>query len=505
VTAASDRPAPRTPRAAAAAALSSPLIATALPVRLASFALQGPERNRVQLLIHADIGTDYPASKIVAVNYLITDSAGKIVDRKTSDVRLMPVMNGVPSPLQFTTGASLPPGDYTMKLAVAEGDRAGSVEHLVHAALPAANGLTLSELMVGGPIEVGELLTPTIGYQINFGAVHGYVETYGANPEGVTMEFEVATDPDAPALLNVDVPIHQVTDSRAIFTKVMPTQALPPGKYVLRAILSAGGASIKTLTRGFEVAPPKVLLTSAEGLGNVSVDAELFLPVDDGTMSPAFARDLAVEETTLAPLRERVAPAAKPAFDAGVVSLAAGDFTKAELSFKKAIDPDTDSTAPLALLAAAFAAAGKDHEAASAWQTALVDGTDIPQIYLWLSGALLRTHDFGAARAILEEAADKWPTDSRFTKPLAMLYGTFGRGREAVRTLERYLDDRQDDRDAYFYAVQWLYTVHAGGAVVHDRADDRRRAHDYADAYLRARGPQAALVKQWVDYLDQEK
>src|SRR4029079_7652947 len=101
VTAASDRPAPRTPRAAAAAALSSPLIATALPVRLASFALQGPERHRVQLLIHADIGTDYPASKIVSVGYLITDSAGKIVDRKTSDVRLLPVLNGVPSPLQF--------------------------------------------------------------------------------------------------------------------------------------------------------------------------------------------------------------------------------------------------------------------------------------------------------------------------------------------------------------------------------------------------------------------
>ena len=129
----------------------------------------------------------------------------------------------------------------------------------------------------------------------------------------------------------------------------------------------------------------------------------------------------------------------------------------------------------------------------------------MPQLYLWLSDALLRTHDFGGARAILEEAAGKWPTDTRFTKPLAMLYGTFGRGREAVRTLERYLEDRQDDRDAYFYAVQWLYTVHAGGAVVHNRAEDRKRAHEYADAYPRARGPQAALVKQWVDYLETEK
>ena len=141
----------------------------------------------------------------------------------------------------------------------------------------------------------------------------------------------------------------------------MPVQQLPPGKYVLRAILSsATGASIKTLTRGFEIAPPKVLLTSAEGLGNVSVDAELFLPVDDATMTPAFQRDAAVDETTLAPFRERVTPSVKAAFDQGVVFLAAGDFTKAELSFKSAIEPDVDSTAPLAFLAASFAAAGKD-------------------------------------------------------------------------------------------------------------------------------------------------
>jgi VWFA-related protein len=505
VNAASDRPAPQTPRAAARAALASPLIVSALPVRVASFALQGPERDRVQLLLHGDVGTDYAASKVVSVGYVITNAEGRIVDNKSADMRLLPVMTGVPSPLQFTAGASLPPGDYTLKLAVAEGERVGSVEHVIHAVLPAGNGLTLSELMVGGPLEVGDLLTPSIGYQINFGSVHGYVEAYDAKTDGLTMEFEIATSADAPALLNVDVPIHTVSESRAIFSKVMPAQALPPGKYVLRAILSADGASIKTLTRGFEIAPPKVLLTSAEGLGNVSVDAELFLPVDDNTMSPVFRRDQAVDEATLAPFRERVTPGMKAAFDEGVGFLAAGDFTKAEASFKKAIAPEVDSTAPMVLLAASFAAAGKDHEAAAAWQTALVDGADLAQLYVWLSEALLRTHDFGGARAILEEAAEKWRSDTRFTKPLAMVYGTFGRGREAVRTLERYLEDRQDDRDAYFYAVQWLYTVNAGGAVVHSRSEDRKRAHGYADAYLRARGPQAALVKQWVDYLDSEK
>jgi hypothetical protein len=54
-------------------------------------------------------------------------------------------------------------------------------------------------------------------------------------------------------------------------------------------------------------------------------------------------------------------------------------------------------------------------------------------------------------------------------------------------------------------AVEWLYTVHADGAVVWNRADDRARAHAWADAYGDAGGAQIALVRQWVDFLDQDK
>ena len=83
-----------------------------------------------------------------------------------------------------------------------------------------------------------------------------------------------------------------------------------------------------------------------------------------------------------------------------------------------------------------------------------------------------------------------------------MLYGTFGRGREAVRTLERYIAERQDDREAYYLGVQWIYTVHSEGANVHGRADDARLARAYADMYEKAGGPQVALVKQWVAFLE---
>ena len=178
----------------------------------------------------------------------------------------------------------------------------------------------------------------------------------------------------------------------------------------------------------------------------------------------------------------RVASEIKQPFDEGIGFLTRGDYPKAEASFKKAISPDGDSTVPLVYLAAAFAAAGRNLEAASAWQTALIDGSDYPQVYQWLGDALMRERDLGAARTILEEAVGKWPTDPRFTKPLALLYGTFGRGREAVRTLERYISEREDDRDAYYMAVQWIYTVHSEGAVVHGRAED-------AQARASVRGP----------------
>jgi hypothetical protein len=99
----------------------------------------------------------------------------------------------------------------------------------------------------------------------------------------------------------------------------------------------------------------------------------------------------------------------------------------------------------------------------------------------------------------------KWPSDLRFTKPLAMLYATFGRGREAVRTLERYLEAKSDDTSAYYYAVQWFYTVHSQGVVVHNRAQDVQLAKSYAAAYEKAGGQQLPLVKQWISFLESEK
>src|SRR5206468_5013510 len=148
---------------------------------------------------------------------------------------------------------------------------------------------------------------------------------------------------------------------------------------------------------------------------------------------------------------------------------------------------------------------GHDTEAASAWQTALVDGSDVPQLYQWLVEALLRTHSLGEARSVLEEAVGRWPADARFMRSLAFVYASFGKGREAVRTLERYIGAAPATPDALALGVEWIYQIHAAGGVVHNRAEDLKIARGYAQEYAKANGPKLQLVKQWMDYLERQK
>lgn len=496
---------PRNAREAIAAALETPLPLSALPIRVATYSLQGPETDKVQILIHADVGTDYPASRVVALGYVITDDKGRMVDSQVANARLQPVMNGVPSALQYAGGASLPPGDYTLKLAVAEGDRVGTVEHHLHAGVLPAASLRVSDLMVGGPSGVNDqLLQPSVGYDVVFGLLHGYVEAYGNDASSVTAKYEVVADPDAAPLLEAEVTPRMAGDARAIFTKVMPIRQLPPGKYLLRVKLDSAGQTVKVSTRPFEVAAPAVLMTSATS-STVTMPTDIYLPVAESMLSRGFNAGEVSRKDTVQSFRAHVPEKALAAFDKGVQAFSHGSYPEAEVTFKSAIDPDTDSSAIIAYLAAVFAAAGNDQQAAGAWQTALIDGSDFPQVYEWLAGSLLRTRDLSTARSMLEEAVAKWPSDVRFARPLALVYATLGQGPEAMRALERHLAAHREDVDGMFMGVEWMYQLHSAGVILHTPAEDLKLAKSYADAYTKAKGPQAALVKQWVGFIENNK
>jgi VWFA-related protein len=494
---------PRSAREQVTAAIATPLPIAALPLRVATFSLEGPEAGKVQLLIHADVGTDYAEPRNVTIGYAITDRDGRMIDSQVGEARLPPVMTGVPSSLQFTGGASVPPGEYTLKLAVNEGDRIGTVEHEFTAGVSDAGPLKVSDLMAGGPLNgADDLLQPAVGYTVVFGVIQGYVEAYGGGAPQVKATFELARGETDDSLVSESVtPRLAGGGTRAIFSRTLPVRQLPPGKYVLRARLTDARGPVRTLARAFEVAAPAVLMTSAESGATLST-ADVFLPVTDSAFSRTFDRSELSRSETLQNFRQRVAVPAREAFDAGVTALSAGDYAQAESSLKSALSTDTENTAVLAYLAAVFAAAGRDDQASGAWQTALVDGSDLPQIYGWLADALMRQRRLAEARAVLDEALTRWPADVRFVKPLAMIAATFGQGPQAVRLLARHLEAHPDDVDALQLGVEWIYHLKLAHAAARTPAEDIALARTYADAYAKAKGPQQALVGQWIKYLE---
>ena len=228
---------------------------------------------------------------------------------------------------------------------------------------------------------------------------------------------------------------------------------------------------------------------------------ELFLPVESSDLAAPFPLADALRPEILEPFVSRVSAAAKADFDTGLAALRNRDYIAAEGAFKRAIRPNQDFTAAVVYLAVSFAASGHDVEAASALQTALVGGSEVPQIYLWLGNALLRSRDFSRARSTLEDAARRWPADARFARPLAVLNATTGRGYEAIQFMQRYLAANHGDVDALFLGVRWIYQIHLNGGVIRDRAADLRLAQTYADEYKQANGAKQLLITEWLDYL----
>jgi len=495
----------RSPQQAVTAALSSPLPASGLPIRATAFSFRGFEPSKVRLLIHAEIGTGYTAPQRLPLAYYVFDKTGKSVDGQLTDTRLAPEANGIPSPLIFTGGASVEPGDYIIKIAVADGDRIGSIDLPIRASLLDLGRVRLTELLAGGPPPPINLLRPSVGARISFGTIHGYLEAYGPDAATLGVKFEIAADERGPAILSSDVRGAIVGEERVIFTQTMLVSALPPGPYRLRAMVMQGNTLVTSLGRAFEIGPPAGSgATTIEAVAAAAPGAPLYLPVEQRDLSRAFDRDAPLKTDTLALFQSRVPPSARTAFDEGVAHLQKREYRDAEVSFKKAISPEADSSGALAYLGVTYAAAGRDTQATGAWRTAMTGADDVPQLYEWLGDALLRLRSSGEARPIFEEARTKFPADDRFIRPLALLYATFGKGIDAVKLLEKSLEGRQDDQASLFRAVEWIFNAHRSGAVVHDRAEDLRLAHEYAALYLKAGGLNEPLIKQWLNYLDKE-
>lgn len=492
----------RAPRQAVASALQSPILASGLPVRAVAVSFRDADRSKVQLLVHAEVGAAYVEAQNVAIGFTVTDREGRVVGGQLGVASLAPAVPNLPSPLAYEAGANVAPGDYTLRVAAADGDKVGSVAWTVHAGLLDLEGASSTPLIVGGPVLPVDLAHPTVASQVKTGTVHGYFEIYAPSVDAFTTTFEVASDERSPALHSGDVSALPAGADRAIFSRTLNVEALPPGMYVLRAIIRRNDRVQRTLTREFEVARP--VSPGTERATATAAVAPRFLPVDPAHLERPFNRGQLLEPSTLQTFRDLVGATTREVFDQGVAQYQSGQYENAAASFKRAVRPDADPTAPMAYLAAIFAVQGNDAEASSIWRTALLAGSDVPDIHVWLADALARRGALGEAQPLLEEAVERWPTDRRFPRRLALLYATSGRASEAAELLNRAIASNPDDVDSLALALEWLYTVNRDGHAFRSREEDAQLARTYAAQYLKVGGPDEPLVRRWQEYFEQQ-
>jgi Flp pilus assembly protein TadD len=499
--------------------------------------MKARDSSQVYMAVHADVGAGYTAPTSVAIGMLVSDREGHVVRAALTEMKLSPAAKGAGSPLKFVGGVNLDPGEYTVKFAIADGVRVGTVEHPFHAALVDGGALTFSDLIVGGPVPSDRSPEPAAAYTVNFGRVHGYLEAYGPQFDTVKVKYEIALSEREPAVAGFDVAGQRIGDARMAFSGVMPVPSLPPGKYVLRAVVSEGATPLKTLSRAFEIALPMLGTTTTGDAAPTASLGELSLPVYAGTLVRSLRQE-ALAPAVVRPFVERLRAGMKQPISAslsaalqhaadgrigeiqlasvdssdpvgsylvGLTQLEHGDLGAAVDSFRQAVRVEGDSVPGLTYMAVCYAASGHDTEAAGAWQAALIEGSDVPQIFMWLGEALLRADDPSGARSILEEAVGSWPTDARFARLQAMLHARSSEWGEAVRALERYIGGGHDDPDTLVLAMEWMYRMHAAGAVIHTRAEDLEVARGWAEAYARSNGTKLPLVMQWLDFLEREK
>jgi VWFA-related protein len=484
------------------AALSSPFSNAGLPLRVTTLPFRDGDGPNIQLLIHAEAGSGYTSNTKVALGYVISDVRGNIVSKSAGTATLPPATPGAPSPLFFTNGVTLPPGDYTLKFAMTEGDRVGSVDHLIHATLPEAGPGRVSDLVVGGPVDDNEPQRPAIGYDVRFGRVQGYIEAYGRDVGEWTTTYEVSADPEGPPILSVGVPGRRTGDGRMVFSKTLPVSDLAPGKYYLRAEVGARGNTKKMVSRQFRIAPVAPSVTTTAAAIFALAPRSMMLPVSNSLLAPPFARELAFGDT-LERFRRTVAPAARPAFDAGSAAFVKGDNAEAQERFRAAVQPafaGANNMAPLAYLGAVLAASGDDDQAISIWQTALTVGSGLPEVYEWLGQASMRLGRVPQARTAYAEGATKWPADPRFNRALAFVYAHLGQSRDALQAVGAYLSQRPNDVDMLHLGVEWIYRVHAGGSAA--SIEEAGLAHRWVDAYERGGGPNALDLRAWLRLIE---
>jgi hypothetical protein len=211
-----------------------------LPLR--AVALSSPNPGDTKLTVVALVE---PLDRSVALEsaaFGLIDQRGRLVAQWTANAREL-------GSLPVTSAGLASPGRYRLRVAAIDTTgRRGSADYEVVAEPVTARGLTFSTMVLGVSYERG--FVPKLQF-VREPTANGSFEILGAVPAGtLSVALELAANEDGAALARVPGTIVATQNpDRRRATGVVPIGQLPPGDYVLRAVVSLDGQPIATLIR----------------------------------------------------------------------------------------------------------------------------------------------------------------------------------------------------------------------------------------------------------------
>ncbi len=513
--------------------IRSPLMATDIPLKLNTYSLRDAETGKVRVLLVAEIDRAANPDGHLTLAYVMTDADGRIVASQLErEVKAAVQPNKIQTYSIFALSEGK--GPHTLKLAVLDdGGRRGSVEHAFTAELKTLGEMRAADLLLAEEVENGGDIKPSIGGEFTSGQVNTYIELYSEVAEtlkSAAVMFEVAATEEGRALDGAAGRVRPSADSpnRRALEATFKTTVLPPGDYVVRAVVSANGQRLGSVTRPLRVGRPSAAAAAAKSGGGLRAGARpvavpfasrtdkfdrasvltpqvvgFFMERMDfasrGESSPTTAIEHARAgrfDEALTALRSR-SGTVPSAFLSGLALYAKGELEPAATKFREALRLDSEFFPAAFYLGSCYAAGGRDEQAVGAWQLSLVTQSDAAFIFTLLGDALLRLRDAAQALEVLNEAAGVWPNDEEVQVRLGAAYAMSGKRAEALARLEPYLASHPQDHERHLIALRALFEAHSAGTPIKSRDDDRALFARWATAYAAAKGPQQPLVDQW--------
>lgn len=210
-----------------------------LPLRAAAYSALDADGKTLRLVTVAEpVETKTTFTSLLAALF---DRDGKLVsswNATPEELLRTPVIGAMPAA----------PGAYRLRIAAIDADgRAGTADYDVEAEIVQTGPLKVSSVILGLSRD-GRFL-PKLLFTTEPVAI-AYVELYGAAPgTRISSALEIAKTMNGPALSAVPLAIESSAENRYIAKGAIPIGALPPGDYVIRALVGIEGQALTRVVR----------------------------------------------------------------------------------------------------------------------------------------------------------------------------------------------------------------------------------------------------------------